>query len=51
MVIVYGAHFPILKDNKVAFTIAAPSETPVPAPATPDSGAKPTKAKGGKKKK
>ena len=40
----------ILKDNKVAFTIAAPSETPVPAPATPDSGAKPT-AKGKKKKK
>ena len=40
----------ILRDNKVAFTMSAPSEKPVPAPATPDSGAKPT-AKGTKKKK
>ena len=40
----------ILKDNKVAFTMTTPSEKPVPAPATPDSGAKP-KAKGSKKKK
>ena len=40
----------ILRDNKVAFTMTAPSEKPEPAPATPDSGAKPT-AKGSKKKK
>ena len=40
----------ILRDNKVAFTMTTPSEKPVPAPATPDSGAKP-KAKGSKKKK
>ena len=40
----------ILRDNKVAFTMSAPSEKPVPAPATPDSGAKP-KGKGIKKKK
>ena len=40
----------ILRDNKVAFTMTAPSEKPVPAPATPDSGAKP-KGKGIKKKK
>ena len=41
----------ILRDNKVAFTtMTTPSEKPEPAPATPDSGAKP-KAKGSKKKK
>ena len=40
----------ILRDNKVAFTMSTPSEKPVPAPATPDSGAKPT-GKGKKKKK
>ena len=40
----------ILRDNKVAFTMSTPSEKPVPAPATPDSGAKP-KGKGIKKKK
>ena len=40
----------ILRDNKVAFTMTTPSEKPVPAPATPDSGAKP-KGKGIKKKK
>ena len=44
------ASLKILRDNKVAFTMSTPSEKPVPAPATPDSGAKP-KGKGSKKKK